>query len=156
MQCLLGSHQGPSAEAKWIAYMINHILLANVGLTNNMNRQLSISDQLHLCPIMTTQWSMPDGWDAWTMEKVHWQYENYCILVKYSQNNRRLACTAYIACTLQASSNDKLLMLHKILQMLSVEERTGKLWGHAFVILSLLQYYWLWEFYSISSSIPGL
>lgn len=135
--------------------MINHIPLANVGLTNSINSQLSISDQLHLCPIMPTQWSMPESWDALKMVTDHWEYGIYCILVKYSLNNRSLALTAYIVLTFKASSNHELLMSHKLVWILRVEARTGKLWSNAFVILSLSQIYWLWEFYRILSSIHG-
>lgn len=102
--------------------MINHIPLANVGLTNSINCQLSISDHLHLCPIMPTQWSMPESWDALKMVTDHWEYGNYCILVKYSLNNRSLALTAYIVLTFKASSNHELLMSHKLVRMLSGSE----------------------------------
>lgn len=74
-------------------------------------------------------------------------------LVKCSLNNRSLACTAYTVFTFKARSNHELLMSHKLVQMLRAEERIGKLWSNAYVILSLSQIYWLWEFYSILSSI---
>lgn len=104
---------------------------------------------------MPTQWSMPETWDAPKMVNVHWEKGNHCFLVKCSLNNRNLACTVYTVLTFKASANHELLMSHKLVRMLRAEERIGKLWSNAYVILSLSQIYWLWEFYSILSSILG-
>lgn len=90
---------------------------------------------------MPTQWSMPESWDAPKMVNVHWEYGDYCILVKYSLNNRSLACTAYAVITFKASSNLVLLMSHILVRMLRVEERIGRLCSNASVILSSSQIY---------------